>query len=114
MKKQLSYNLEWKLWTVEIRDQTARPVQSDLDLHCEQKASCVIISKERVNAWAKSIDSCQPAQFGQADMGRNFSLSFIFYAIQKKTLHLHSVCGKRKFDFVDAWLGDVWPGNIQY
>ena len=26
-----------KMWTVWIRDQTARSVQSDLDLHCPQK-----------------------------------------------------------------------------
>ena len=26
-----------KMWTVEIRDQTAHSVQSDLDLHCPQK-----------------------------------------------------------------------------
>ena len=25
------------MWTVQIRDQTARSVQSDLDLHCPQK-----------------------------------------------------------------------------
>ena len=26
-----------KMWTVYIRDQTARSVQSDLDVHCPQK-----------------------------------------------------------------------------
>ena len=29
MKKQSSYNLEWKIWTVKIRDS----VQFDIDLH---------------------------------------------------------------------------------
>ena len=29
----------------------------------------------RLNASAKNIDSCQPAQSAQADVGRNFSLS---------------------------------------
>ena len=31
--------------------------------------------KRRLNALAKSIDSCQPAQSAQADMNRNFSAS---------------------------------------
>ena len=26
-----------KMWTVQIKDQTAHSVQSDLDLHCPQK-----------------------------------------------------------------------------
>ena len=30
--------------------------------------------KKGLNAFAKSIDSCQPAQSAQADMKRNFSL----------------------------------------
>ena len=37
------------------------------------------MSHERgLNPFAKSIDLCQPAQSAQADMGRNFSVSFIF------------------------------------
>ena len=36
-----------KMWTVLIRDQTARSVQSDLDLHCPQKTLVSpIVSKE--------------------------------------------------------------------
>ena len=31
--------------------------------------------------FAKSIDPCQPAQFAEADMGRNFSLSLNFLHI---------------------------------
>ena len=30
------------------------------------------MGKRRRNEFAKSIDSCQPAQSAQADMGRNF------------------------------------------
>ena len=37
-----------KKWTVQITDQTACSVQSDLDLHCPQKASCIVISRETV------------------------------------------------------------------
>ena len=33
------------------------------------------LRKMGLNAFAKSIDPCQPAQSAQADMGRNFSLS---------------------------------------
>ena len=36
-EEQFSYNLEQKMWTVLIRDQTAHSVQSDLDLHFPQK-----------------------------------------------------------------------------
>ena len=38
------------------QDQTARCVQSDLDLLCPQKASCVVSSKERVKSFAKNND----------------------------------------------------------
>ena len=31
-----------------------------------------------LNAFAKSVESCQPAQSAQADMSRNFPLSLIF------------------------------------
>ena len=31
--------------------------------------------KGGLNALAKSIDPCQPAQSAQADMGRNFSIA---------------------------------------
>ena len=31
--------------------------------------------KRGLNAFAKSVDSCQPAQSAQANMNRNFSLS---------------------------------------
>ena len=34
MKKEFSYILECKMWTVYIRDSTARSLQSDLNLHC--------------------------------------------------------------------------------
>ena len=34
------------MWTVWIKDQTARSVQSDLDLHCPLK----FLSKDRVNS----------------------------------------------------------------
>ena len=34
--------------------------------------------KRGLNAFAKSIDTCQPAQFAQADMCRYFSLSLYF------------------------------------
>ena len=30
----------------------------------------------KLNAFAKSIDPCQPARTAQADMGRNFSIAF--------------------------------------
>ena len=33
--------------------------------------------KMGLDSYAKSIDPCQPAQFAQADMGRNFSLSIL-------------------------------------
>ena len=36
------------MWTVQIRDQTTCSVQPDLDLLCPQKASCFVISKEKV------------------------------------------------------------------
>ena len=45
--------------TVQIRDQTARSVQSDLDLHCPQKTSCVVISKERVKQCGKKIQNAR-------------------------------------------------------
>ena len=35
-----------------------------------------------LNAFAESIDPCQPAQFAQADMGRNFSLSSNFHYVK--------------------------------
>ena len=34
--------------------------------------------KRKLNAFAKSIDSCQPAQSAQADMSRNFPLILDF------------------------------------
>ena len=37
-----------KMWAVQIRDQTAHSVQSDLDLQ-STKIPCVINRKERVN-----------------------------------------------------------------
>ena len=39
-----------------------------------------------LNAFAKSIDSCQPAQSAQADLGRNFSLSLNFFACQRMNI----------------------------
>ena len=50
------------MWTVQIRDQTARSLQSDLDLHCSHKASCVVISKERVKATEMSLYALIPYQ----------------------------------------------------
>ena len=38
-----------KMWTVWIRDQNARSLQSDLDLHCPQKLHVSSSRKERVN-----------------------------------------------------------------
>ena len=35
----------------------------------------MLCKKGGINAFAKSIDPCQPEQFAQAEMGRNFSLS---------------------------------------
>ena len=40
-----------------------------------------------LNAHAKNIDPRQPAQSAQADMGRNFVLSFKFPACQRTILH---------------------------
>ena len=34
------------MWIVNIKDQTARSVQSDLDLCCPQKSLSVVISKD--------------------------------------------------------------------
>ena len=35
------------MWTVQIRDQTSRSVQSDLDLHCVQKLPALLqVEKE--------------------------------------------------------------------
>ena len=36
-----------------------------------------------LDVFAKSIDSCQPAQFAQADMSRNVSLSLHFVRVKK-------------------------------
>ena len=38
--------------------------------------------KRGLEAFAKSIDPCQPAQFAPADMGRNFSLQINFLHIK--------------------------------
>ena len=38
--------------------------------------------KGMINAFAKSIDPCQPAQSAQAGMGRNFSLSLDFTLVK--------------------------------
>ena len=38
------------MWTVQIRDQTARSVQSDLDLHCPQKLLVLSIVGNELNA----------------------------------------------------------------
>ena len=46
------------MWTVEIRDQTARSVQSDLDLNYPQ-TSCVVISLERVKAFITTSSICK-------------------------------------------------------
>ena len=38
--------------------------------------------KRWLNAFAKNIDSCQPAQSAQADMNGNFSLSLNFQHVK--------------------------------
>ena len=38
--------------------------------------------RKELNAFAKSTDSCQPAQSAQADMSRNFSISLNFLNIK--------------------------------
>ena len=42
--------------------------------------------KRGLHVFAKSIDSCQPAQSAQADMSRNFSLFSSFSACQRVIL----------------------------
>ena len=42
--------------------------------------------KRVLNAFAKSIDPCQPAQSAQADMGRYFSLNLNLSAYQRVIL----------------------------
>ena len=39
--------------------------------------------KRDLNALAKSVDPCQPAQSAQADMGRHFSPSLNFLHIKR-------------------------------
>ena len=58
-------------------------------------------AKSGLNAFAKSIDSCQPAQSAQADMSRNFSLSFNFLHIKKKNLRYDSIiCLTKWFQWI--------------
>ena len=40
--------------------------------------------KKGLNAFANSIDPRQPAQSAQADVGRNFSISFNFLHVKGK------------------------------
>ena len=44
-----------------------------------------------LNAFAKSVDSCQPVQSAQADMGRHFSLSINVLLVKGYILHQNSV-----------------------
>ena len=44
------------------------------------------LRKKGLNAFAKNIDPCQPAQSAQADMGRNFSHSLEFPAFFQRNI----------------------------
>ena len=52
-----------KMLTVPFRDHTACSVQSDLDLHYQQKASSLVISKERVKYDTTDSFTFFPANF---------------------------------------------------
>ena len=54
------------------------------------------------NAFAKSIDSRQPAQSAQADMGRNFSPSFSFLPVKWLFLLMIKSCIYRVFRIAPA------------
>ena len=54
--------------------------------------------KRVLNEIAKSINTCQPAQSAQADMGRNFSLSSNFLHVKGLfCLMIPTVSGQRGF-----------------
>ena len=59
-----------KMLTVQIRDQTACSVQSDLNLNCPQKALCVVSSKERVK------------------LTHDFIIIIIIFSVAQKACHL--------------------------
>ena len=63
--------------------------------------------KRELKAFAKSIDPCQPAQSAQADMGRNFSLSFFFLHIQITMLNASTKSIDR-----GEYAGTFWPGRF--
>ena len=67
----------------------------------------------RVDAFAKSIDSCQPAQSAQADMGRNFSLSVQFLHF-KRLFYCHYSVGlvSHKTYFLDPTICEDSLGII--
>ena len=46
-----------KMWTMQIKDQTACSVQSDLDLHCPQKL--LVLSTVRKEFRGKQHGSCE-------------------------------------------------------
>ena len=49
------------------------------------------LRKGTLHAFPKSIDSCQPARSAQADMSRNFPLSFIFVAFVEDNATMSSI-----------------------
>ena len=49
------------------------------------------LCKEGLNSFVKNFVPCQPAQFAQADMGRNFPLFLIFSARQSTNIPYVSV-----------------------
>ena len=67
-----------------------------------------------VQAFAKNVGPCQPAQSAQADMNRNFSLSLYFATRQSVSLHWGS------FSCLTKWIlwihdqGDAFQGIMDY
>ena len=65
--------------------------------------SCCL--KRSLNAFAKSIDPCQPAQSAQADMGRYFSPSLNFLHVKGPFyIVIQSVVGENGFLWIHNYM----------
>ena len=69
-----------KLWTVKIRNQTPRSVQSDLDLHCPQKLLVSTSLRKELTIVIRQLWDCfklkklQTASFEVVKQDGNFSI----------------------------------------